>query len=96
MEKIQHITTIDRFENLSIREICRMTGLHYKTVKKYLNKEDWNAEIKIKRVYPSKLDPVKPIIDEWLTNDLKAPRKQRHTGTHCIFTLQKTHYDVVF
>ncbi|WP_410625688.1 hypothetical protein [Amycolatopsis sp. cmx-8-4] len=28
---------------------------------------------------PSKLDPFKPVIDEFLRTDLDAPRKQRHT-----------------
>lgn len=95
MEKIQHITSIDKFENLSIREICRRTGKHYETVKKYLNKEDWNTELKPKRVYPSKLDPVKPIIVEWLTDDLKSPRKQRHTGTRVYNRLKAEHSELL-
>ena len=81
MDEIQYITSLDKFEDLSIREICRRSGKHYETVSKYLNKEDWNEEIKPKRVYPSKIDLVSQIIDKWLTDDLKAPRKQRHTGT---------------
>ena len=43
--------------------------------------DNWNEEVNPRKVRDSRLDPLKPIIDEWLKNDLKMPRKQRHTGT---------------
>ena len=79
--QIKYITGLEKYEGLSLREICKKTGYHFNTVKKYVDKEDWNKEIKPKKARKSKLDNVKPIIDEWLRNDLKMPRKQRHTGT---------------
>lgn len=81
MERIKYITGLEQFEGLSLREISRRTGHHFNTVKKYVNKDSWNEEIKPRKQRKSKLDPLKPIIDEWLKNDLKMPRKQRHTGT---------------
>lgn len=67
-------------EGVSIREIMRRTGYHYETVRKYLDMDDFNKiHYPIKDV-TSLLDPLKPIIDEWLEEDLKAPRKQRHTA----------------
>lgn len=39
----------------------------------------------------SKLDPFKPAIDEMLTSDLRAPRKQRHTVTRIWHRLMDEH-----
>lgn len=89
MERIQYITGLDQYEGLSLREISRRTGHHFNTIKKYIDRDNWNEEIKPRKPRGSKLDPLKPIIDEWLKNDLKMPRKQRHTGTK-IYELLKT------
>ena len=81
MERIKYITGLEQFEGLSLREISRRTGHHFSTIKKYIERDNWNETIKPRKQRESKLDPLKPIIDEWLANDLKMPRKQRHTGT---------------
>ena len=81
MGQIQYITGIDTFEGLSLRAICRKTGHHFDTVKKYVDCDNWNEEVEPRKEQVSKLDPLKPIIDAWLKNDLLMPRKQRHTGT---------------
>ena len=81
MGQIQYITGINDYEGLSLRQICKKTGHHFNTVKKYVDCDNWNEEVTPRKVRDSKLDPLKPIIDEWLKNDLKMPRKQRHTGT---------------
>ena len=91
--QIQYITGLEKYEGLSLREICKRTGHHFNTVKKYVDKEDWNEEIKPKKVRKSKLDNVKPIIDKWLRNDLKMPRKQRHTGIRVYERLVREHKD---
>ncbi|WP_099082815.1 hypothetical protein [Desulforamulus profundi] len=46
-----------------------------------MEKDDWNAETKPRKMRESRLDALKPVIDEWLESDLKMPRKQRHTAT---------------
>jgi len=70
-------------EGANISEISRKTGHDRKTVRMYLEQEDFNQEIpSIQRrnpEYPS-LDPFKSKINEWLENDKKAKRKQRHTA----------------
>lgn len=81
MGQQQYITGLEKFKGLSLRGICRETGCHFNTVKKYVDKEDWNEEIKPRKSKGSRLDVLKPTIDEWLKTDLKMPRKQRHTGT---------------
>lgn len=81
MERIQYITGLEQYEGLSLREISRRTGHHFSTIKKYIGRDNWNETVKPRKQRDSKLDPLKPIINEWLENDLKMPRKQRHTGT---------------
>ena len=52
-------------EGLSIREIARRTGLSRNTIRKYLA----NGEVEPKyppRVSPSKLDPFKETLANWL------------------------------
>lgn len=80
MDDIKYIKRMYECEAVSIREIMRRTGYHYETIKKYLEKVDFNEIPKPPKESPSLLDPLKPIIDEWLLEDLKAPRKQRHTA----------------
>ena len=89
MGQIKYITGLEKYEGLSLREISRRTGCHFNTVKKYVDKENWNEEVKPRKERKSKLEALKPIIDEWLRNDLKMPRKQRHTGTRVYERLQK-------
>ena len=80
MDDIKYIRRMFKEEGCSIREIMRRTGYHYETTRKYIDMEDFNKPPRPPRVVPSLLDPLKPIIDKWLEEDLKAPRKQRHTG----------------
>jgi transposase len=66
---------------MSLRAIAKQTDHHFNTVKKYVDMEDWNEARTPRRERPSALDPVKPVIDEWLTADFKRPRKYRRTAT---------------
>ena len=67
-------------EGKSIRQIHRETGYHRQTIRKAL--EDGAVpEYTLKAPRPSPvLDPVKPIIDQWLAEDEQRPPKQRHTA----------------
>lgn len=80
MDDIQYIKRLYEKEDCSIREIMRRTGYHYETVKKYLEMDDFNQPSCSSKNSSSLLDPLKPVIDQWLQDDLKAPRKQRHTA----------------
>ena len=69
-------------EGLSKREIQRRTKLNYRTVCKYADKEDWNDD-KLPNVEPENypiLGEFISLIDKWLEEDAKIPRKQRHTA----------------
>lgn len=81
MKRQNYISNLREFEGKSLREIAEQTGHHFNTVKKYADKEDWNKEYKPRKTRVTKLDPLKPVIDEWLQEDLKRKRKYRRTGT---------------
>ena len=81
MEEQSHIAGIRQFEGETLRGIAKRTGRHFNTVKKYADKENWNKEYKPRKERASLLEPLKPVIDEWITEDLKRSRKNRRTGT---------------
>ena len=89
MDDIKYIKRLYEKEELSIREIMRRTGYHYETVRKYLDMEDFNEPMYPPKESVSLLDPLKPIIDQWLLDDLKAPRRQRHTAKRVFERLQE-------
>ena len=76
---INYIREIYFAEGKSISEICKMTGRNYRTIKKYIETEDFNeSEHKAKR--PNKSDILRPIIRKWLLEDRARHHKQRHTA----------------
>ena len=95
MDDIKYIKRLHEKEGLSIREIMRRTGYHYETVRKYLDMEDFNEPLYPPRKTTSLLDPLKPVIDSWLQEDLKAPRKQRHTAKRVFERLQEEYPELL-
>ena len=81
MDEQNYLYGLREFGGKSLNEIARETGRHFNTVKKYVDREDWNAEYKSRKKRVSALDPLKPVIDGWITEDLKRRRKHRRTGT---------------
>ena len=81
MDKQNYLSNLRQFEDLSLREIAQRSGHHFNTVKKYADREDWNTEYKARKERISPLEPLKPVIDEWIKEDLKRSRKYRRTGT---------------
>jgi transposase len=81
LEKQNHLSNLSQYEGMNLAEIVQMTGHDFRTVKKYVDKEDWNAEYKPRKQRISLLEPLKPVIDDWIMEDLKRSRKYRRTGT---------------
>jgi transposase len=81
MEKQNYLSNLSEFEGMSLRAISKRSGHHFNTVKKYVDKADWNKEYRPRKQRPSRLDPLKPLIDEWLIEDMKRSRKYRRTAT---------------
>ena len=75
----------------SLSQIARDMNLAWRTVRKYVDKDDFNeksASIVEKKQVGSKLDPHKPLIDQWLMDDKKVNRKQRHSAKRVFDRLQ--------
>ena len=81
VERQNYLSNLSEYEGMSLRGIAEKTGHHFNTVKKYVDKEDWNKEYKPRKERISLLEPLKPLIDEWIQEDLKRKRKHRRTGT---------------
>lgn len=83
MDQIHRIREMYYQQGKNISQIASETGFNWKTVKKYVDMDDFNIPSPtpaVETVHESKLDPFKPLIDSWLEADKLAPRKQRHTA----------------
>ena len=91
MDQIHSIRAMFYGQGMNISEIATATGRDWKTVAKYIDMKDFNQpkpSAEPKQQCP-KLDPYKPAIDAWLTEDKKHPRKQRHTAKRVFDRLRK-------
>lgn len=83
MDKVHSIRQLFYEQEKSVSAIAAETGHDRKTISKYLDMTDFNTP-EPKKEDPEnmcpKLDAYKPLIDQWLLDDRKAPRKQRHTA----------------
>ena len=89
VEKQSYLSNLSQFEGLSLREIAERSGHHFNTVKKYVDREDWNAGHRPRKERKSRLEPLKAVIDQWITEDLKRSRKFRRTATKIYNDLQE-------
>jgi transposase len=80
MERQSYLSNLDQYEGMTLREIAQHTGHNFRTVKKYVDREDWNIEYKPRKERKSLLEPLYPVIDEWITEDLTRKRKYRRTA----------------
>jgi len=99
MTQIKHIKKLYYSKGKKVTEISKITGHNYRTVVKYLEKNDFNKkaedEKEDRRGRPRKIDSVIPIIKEWLEEDKTAPCKQRHTAKKIFRRLEEEHADLL-
>ena len=93
MEQIYRIRNMRKFEGKSLREISRITGHDFTTVKKYAEKDNFNLTIRPKQKRKGKLFRYKGIVTTWLINDTQAPHKQRHTAKRVYDRLKELYGD---
>lgn len=82
MTEVHDVRKLYYEEGKNITEISQETGRDRKTIRMYIEKEDWNECLSghcTENEFP-KLEAYKGEIDAWLTEDKKAKRKQRHTA----------------
>ena len=92
MDNINNIRDMYYRQGLTVAEICRNTKRDRKTINKYIDKTDFSPKPPKpanETAFCPKLDKFKPIIDAWLEEDKKAPRKQRHTARRVFNRLVK-------
>ncbi len=92
MDQIHNIRDLYYNQGLTMKEVAVKVGCDWKTVRKYVDQEDFSPpkpQPEKEQMHESKLDEYKPLIDKWLAEDKKAPRKQRHTAKRIHKRLQK-------
>jgi transposase len=90
VELFEAIRRDHRRDELSIRQLADRHGVHRRTVRQALASAV--PPPRKGRVFAApRLDPVKPLIDAMLREDLDAPRKQRHTARRVLARLVDEH-----
>ncbi|TQE89226.1 IS21 family transposase, partial [Ureibacillus terrenus] len=91
MPEIHHIKHLREKKGLSLSEIVRRTGFNWRTVKKYAD-GDISVRQKIKRKRGMmEEEGYGQIIDDWLEEDAKLPRKQQRTSKKMYEQLKQEH-----
>ncbi len=75
----------------SIAKISRELSIDEKTVRKYLKQKDFSPQKPVMKEVPSKLDPYKDQILEWMKDDEGTWEKQHHTAKRVHERLQETY-----
>jgi transposase len=94
LEQFELIRRMVLIDGLSVRQVARQLNHSRKTIRKAL---EHSAPIpyRVDSAKPRpKLDPFVETIRAWLTDDLRRPRKQRHTAVRIWERLRDEHqYD---
>lgn len=82
MLTMKQIATIKEMQNAGTRvcNIAEVLQVDRKTVRKYMNEENFEEPLLIQKTRSSKVDKWKHIIDGWLDEDRRMRYKQRHTA----------------
>lgn len=95
MEQQKYIRKCCIKKGESLNSVASRTGHDWRTIRKYVDQEDFSDKLIPTKRRNSILDRFKPIIDKWLEDDLKAPPKQRHTAVR-VFNRLKDEYGEIF
>jgi transposase len=93
MAQIDYIKHLYECEGKSLREIAQIVGKNFRTVQKYAYMNNFSPQV-LPNVEPESyrvLGPYIPTIDQWLEQDTREPRKQRHTAKRIWGRLQEEH-----
>jgi DNA-binding transcriptional MerR regulator len=90
MNQIDQIKDLQR-QGYGPKEIGARLGLDRKTTAKYMRTEDYSGGVPSRKDAPSKLDPWKAEIEQWLEEDRRMRFKQRHTAKRIHERLEAEH-----
>ncbi len=96
MLKMTEITNLRKMyfeDGENISQIQEKTGFDRKTIRKFIEKTDWNDQKHVHVERESKLDKFKPEIDQWLEADKMMRKKQRHTAKRVHSRLKEQYQD---
>lgn len=92
MASINYIKDLYENEGKSFTEIAKRLEIDPRTVKKYALMDDWSyEESRVRKSTYRVLGPYIEIINKWLDDDTKIPRKQRHTARRIFNRLKEEH-----
>ncbi|WP_159888748.1 IS21 family transposase [Paenibacillus puerhi] len=91
MPQQEYIKFLREAEGCSVSEIARQVGVHWRTAKRYADKDNWNEQLGKRKSSSPVMGPYMEIVDAWLEEDQLLPRKQRHTGVRIFQRLQAEH-----
>lgn len=90
--EIDYIRLEANHKGCSYSDIARRMNLDPRTVKKYAEMEDFNPSKRKQKRKARVMDPVKPILDQWIKEDLKKKKKYRRTAKR-MYEMLKEQYD---
>lgn len=82
MAQVDYIKHLYECEGKSLREIAQIVGKNFRTVQKYAYMNKFSPQV-LPNVEPESyrvLGPYISTVNEWLEQDMREPRKQRHTA----------------
>lgn len=74
-----------------VSDIHKKTGIDPKTIRKYLEQDDFSPDPPVRKKRSSIVDPYHDLIVQWLEEDQKHWHKQRHTAKRIYDRLTKEH-----
>lgn len=92
MELFEFIRKEHFNQGKSVRQIAREQRVHRRMVRQAILNAKPPKRKATHRSCSVLTDAIKSVIDKWITDDLKAPRKQRHTGQRVYDRLVKEHH----
>ena len=90
VDQYSYIRTAHRVYGKKIKQIAQETGHSKNTIRKVVRGEYSGYTPRVEQPYPV-LGPYLNIIDQWLTDDKKWHRKQRHTAVRVFNRLKSEH-----
>ena len=90
MEQIHRIKEL-QLQQKGTYQIAKELGMDPKTIRKYMQQEDFSPKVPVAQMKSSKLDLYKSTIDAWLLEDAQNRYKQRHTSKRVYDRLKKMH-----
>jgi len=85
----QYIKFLFENEGWSVSDIARHLDIDWRTANKYVTKDDWNQSLGKRRKTHPVMGPYIDVVDTWLIDDQRMPRKQRHTAKRIYDQLQE-------